>query len=141
MRKHLLASAIALSMAFSGAAIAAQPYITAAMADSNRPAKDVELDAARHTAEIIEFTGVKPGDVVVDIIPGGGYWTRIFSKVVGPKGRVIAYVPAIAADKYEMGASANKLAADPALGNVMARIENFADLKPQANVDVVFVRQ
>ena len=37
------------------------------------------------------FAGIKPGDTVVDLIPGGGYFTRIFSKVVGPTGHVYAY--------------------------------------------------
>ncbi|MEJ8630772.1 hypothetical protein P0F65_14595 [Sphingomonas sp. I4] len=45
---------------------------------------------------------MKPGDTVIDYLPGKGYWTRIFSGVVGPKGRVFAYWPA-AAQKYAEG--------------------------------------
>ncbi len=42
---------------------------------------------------MLAFSGVKPGDTVVDFLPGQGYWTRIFTGVVGPKGRVIAMWP------------------------------------------------
>ena len=39
-----------------------------------------------------KFT-LKPGDAVMDFSPGGGYFTRIFSKIVGTKGRVYAFAP------------------------------------------------
>ena len=39
------------------------------------------------------FAGLAPGQTVVDFIPGGGYFTRIFSNVVGPTGHVYAVVP------------------------------------------------
>ena len=42
---------------------------------------------------MLAFAGVKPGQTVVDMLPGGGYFTRLFADVVGPKGRVYAYVP------------------------------------------------
>jgi predicted methyltransferase len=47
----------------------------------------------RKPAECLAFAGVKPGDRVADIIPGTGYFTRLFSKAVGPKGYVYAYIP------------------------------------------------
>src|SRR5581483_686786 len=42
--------------------------------------------------ELIQFAGIKPGMKVVDLMPGGGYYTRIFAKAVGPKGQVYAYI-------------------------------------------------
>ena len=36
---------------------------------------------------------MKPGDKVVDLIPGSGYFTKIFSKAVGPKGHVYMIWP------------------------------------------------
>ena len=62
----------------------------AAVADKGRPEADTKRDADRKPAEMLEFAGVKPGQTVVDLIPGGGYFTRIFSKAVGPKGTVYA---------------------------------------------------
>jgi predicted methyltransferase len=69
------------------------PYAAAAVADKARPAEDVARDADRKPAEMIAFAGIKPGDVVVDLVPGKGYFTRIFAKAVGPKGHVYAFFP------------------------------------------------
>ena len=43
---------------------------------------------------VVELTPIKPGQTVADFIMGGGYWTRILSNLVGPKGKVYAYQPA-----------------------------------------------
>ncbi len=67
--------------------------IRAAVADPARPAEDTARDADRKPAEMVAFAGIEPGDVVVDFLPGGGYFTRIFSKVVGPQGKVYAAAP------------------------------------------------
>jgi predicted methyltransferase len=68
-------------------------YVQAAVADPGREA-DRAKDASRHAAEIVAFTGVKPGDKVLELVPGSGYWTRVFSKVVGTDGKVYAAIPA-----------------------------------------------
>jgi predicted methyltransferase len=86
----LIASAAIATMA---PAQTSAPQIAAAVADASRPAADKERDAARKPAEVIAFAGLKPGDKVADLIPGGGYFTRIFAKVVGPRGHVYAAVP------------------------------------------------
>jgi predicted methyltransferase len=67
--------------------------IATALADPGRPAADVARDSARKPAAVIAFAGLGPGDRVIDFIPGGGYFTRIFSGMVGPKGHVYAMVP------------------------------------------------
>src|SRR4051812_17973111 len=87
-------AALALSVGAAGAFAAALPAnITAALADKSRPAADVERDAARHPGELLAWAGVKPGQTVADFIIGGGYFTRILSAAVGPKGHVVAYQP------------------------------------------------
>jgi predicted methyltransferase len=65
-------------------------YITAAVADSNRPDTDRERDVNRKPTEVIAFAGLKPGDKVADFMPGRGYFTKIFCKIVGDTGRVYA---------------------------------------------------
>ena len=72
--------------------VAVPAYIAAAVADSARPPDQVARDANRKPGEAIAFAGLKPGDRVGDFMPGGGYFTRIFSRVVGPGGRVYAYI-------------------------------------------------
>ena len=59
-----------------------------AMADPKRPADQVAQDSLRKPAETIAFAGIKPGQQVADFLPGGGYFTRLFSDVVGPSGHV-----------------------------------------------------
>lgn len=68
-------------------------YITTAVADSHRPAYQVSRDPYRKPAEVIALAGIKPGDRVGDFMSSGAYFTRIFSRVVGPSGRVYAFVP------------------------------------------------
>lgn len=66
--------------------------VAKALADPAR-ADQAADDARRHSAEVLAFSGVGPGDRVVDLVPGSGYWTRIFTNIVGPKGQVIAMWP------------------------------------------------
>jgi predicted methyltransferase len=84
---------LALSRA-AGAVTAVPVEVTRALADSARPAEQVQLDPLRKPAELIAFAGLKPGDQVVDFMSGNGYFTHIFSRIVGPAGRVYAFLPA-----------------------------------------------
>lgn len=88
--KLLLAVAFAAGATALCAYAAPAAYITAAVADKGRPEADTKRDADRKPAETLEFAGVKPGMTVVELIPGGGYYTRILSKAVGAKGTVYA---------------------------------------------------
>lgn len=72
--------------------------IAAALADPAR-ADQAGDDTRRKAAEVLAFAGVGPGDQVIDLLPGQGYWSRIFTGIVGPKGHVYAQWPASAA-KY-----------------------------------------
>jgi predicted methyltransferase len=92
MRAILLAALLATSAVISfGATNKPVPaYIAKAVADSSRPEEDRKLDALRKPGEVLAFAGVKPGQVVGEFLPGGGYYTRLLSDVVGPHGRVYA---------------------------------------------------
>ncbi|HTK35262.1 MAG TPA: methyltransferase [Caulobacteraceae bacterium] len=80
----------ALLLSTAGAHAAAPAPIAAAVADPGRPAADTARDAARKPADVLAFAGVKPGMVVAELGSGGGYYTRILSKAVGPQGKVFA---------------------------------------------------
>ncbi len=87
---------MAAMMLVAAAPLAAQQAaspVTRALADPARADQQGD-DARRQAAAVLQFAGVKPGDVVVDYLPGSGYWTRIFSGVVGANGHVYAYWPA-----------------------------------------------
>jgi predicted methyltransferase len=115
----LAAAFFALACATSTTANSLPSYIDAAVKDASRPDADKARDADRKPGEMLAFSGLKPGGKVADMIPGGGYFTRVFAKAVGPKGHVYAFVPdellkrrATAADGIMM------LAADPGYSNV-----------------------
>jgi predicted methyltransferase len=92
---NLAAGVAGAAMAAVAVAATAVPgYVTSAVADPNRPAADMKRDDGRKPAETIAFSGMKPGWVIADFIPGTGYYDRIFSGVVGAKGHVYAFYPA-----------------------------------------------
>ena len=65
-----------------------KPALDQALADPARKDQAAAADARRKPGPLIALAGVAPGDKVLDLIPGSGYWTRIFSKIVGPGGKV-----------------------------------------------------
>ena len=52
---------------------------------------DRARDAGRKPAEVLAFFGIEPGMTVLDMFSGGGYYTELLSRVVGPEGEVIAH--------------------------------------------------
>ena len=92
MKPHLLALLALGALALSPlAASAAEPgYVAKAVANSERPAGDRKSDAVRRPAQVLAFAGVKHGETVAEYLPGGGYYTRLLSNIVGPKGKVYA---------------------------------------------------
>jgi predicted methyltransferase len=65
----LLTAGLAIQGAYAAPNISIPRYITAAVADSARPAADTERDASRKPAETLAFAGVKPGDWVLELAP------------------------------------------------------------------------
>lgn len=94
--RHQIAGVLALVLAACATGVggdkgsATSAAYTAAIADAARPEADKARDADRKPAEMLAFAGVKPGSKIGELIPGGGYFTRIFSKAVGPTGKVYA---------------------------------------------------
>ncbi len=88
----LMSATVVALASFSGFTLAQEVpgYVTAAVADSGRPAEQTADDAVRLPAATVAFAMIEQGDVVAEVRPGGGYYTRILSKVVGPNGKVYA---------------------------------------------------
>src|ERR1700754_3404653 len=91
MKRFVVMAALLASVSVVAAAPAVTAQMKAAVADSARPEADTKRDENRKPAEMLAFGGITPGKVVVDLLPGGGYFTRIFAKAVEPGGRVYAY--------------------------------------------------
>ena len=74
-------------------AVVVPAAVTAAIADPARPPEQVARDAERRPGEVLAFAGIRRGDRVADFMSGGGYFTRLFSALVGDEGRVYAFLP------------------------------------------------
>lgn len=72
-------------------------------------------------SELIRFARVDAGSTVIDVYPGDGDWTRLFSDIVGPEGRVYSFVPAeVAHFKNDPVGRMRTLATEPGRQNVDA---------------------
>lgn len=141
----MLAAAVLLAT-FTSLATAKPPMVpkdvAAAVADPARPQADRDRDAGRKPAETIAFAGLKSGQRIADLLPGGGYFTRIFSGVVGPKGQVFAVAPPKRAnappDRPEPSAAVRAIAADEHYKNVTVSVGKVAELKLPEKLDMVW---
>jgi predicted methyltransferase len=92
----LLAAGAALLLAF-GCTTMPAPLATAdyaaILADPSRPADDLKDDAARKPAEVLAFAGLRPGDTVVEMEGGRGWFSFLISKAIGPEGKLIVQYP------------------------------------------------
>jgi predicted methyltransferase len=72
-------------------------------------------------SELIRFARIGAGSTVIDVYPGDGDWTRLFSDTVGPEGRVYSFVPAeVAHFKNDPVGAMQTLAKEPGRENVEA---------------------
>lgn len=143
-RKRMIAAALLLAVGLAGSASAAlhgrknfPADVAGAIADPNRPAADVARDAKRKPAGLLAFAELKPGQVVGELLPGGGYFTRLLSKSVGPKGHVYAVMPEALA-KGDKPPPVKAIAADPAYGNVTLLLQDLARLQLPQKADLVW---
>jgi predicted methyltransferase len=92
----MISRRLAIGLAVLALAGAASPALAddalkAAIADPARTPANAARDGARHPYESLTFWGLAPGQVVVEVQPGGGYWTEIlapYAKATG--GRYVA---------------------------------------------------
>lgn len=141
--KPLTLSLVAASMAAVAPASAtdaapASP-LARALADPGRAAQR-EADARRHPLELVALADLRSGQRVLDLIPGDGYWTRIFAKIVGPKGRVYAVWPEPYA-KEATGNVAQLKDIAKQYGNVTVQVQPGSALKAPEPLDVIWTSQ
>jgi len=122
-------------------AVSASRAIADAVADKARPEADRVRDADRKPAECIALTGIHQGAKVAEMLPGGGYFTRIFSKVIGPEGVLYAWLPLPAPGAppggRDMSAPMRALMADPDYPNI--KLANLDPATPlPEKVDLVW---
>mgnify|MGYP003664911965 FL=1 len=143
MKNFLLAgAAISLLAACNQAAAPAKPDAPAAevvetvpelsplqvaVNDSARSDEEKARDAWRHPVETLEFFGVEPSDTVIEIWPGGGWYTNILAPYLAAGGGTLVaagFDPAAAPDEERRQRTESRLAefkanyADPHFGTI-----------------------
>jgi predicted methyltransferase len=111
--------------------------LQAAIDNPARPASDRARDRYRHPLQTLEFFGLKPTMTVVEIWPGGGWYTEILAPYLNGNGKLYEGVPpGPRSDPYR-----KKLAADPKLYGVVTITElgppNHFDIAPPHSADMV----
>ncbi|MBK8590109.1 MAG: class I SAM-dependent methyltransferase [Sandaracinaceae bacterium] len=71
----------------------ARTAIEAAISGNHRSEESRSRDAYRHPLETLMFFGLEPGMTVVEMGPGGGWYTEILAPVLQEEGRLIAAAP------------------------------------------------
>jgi predicted methyltransferase len=117
--------------------------VTAAVSDPRRPAEQVKLDATRKPAMTVAFAEVKPGDRIADVMSGNGYFTRILSDVVGPTGRVYAFIPTeqIAHCSPREIAGTQAISRDSSYRNVTLLTGALATFRMPEKLDLIWMSQ
>ncbi|MEM9234891.1 MAG: methyltransferase domain-containing protein, partial [Pseudomonadota bacterium] len=110
--------------------------IAAAVAHPDRPADEVENDASRMPAATLRFAGIEEGMTIMELEAGGGYFTEILSRAVGPEGKVYMQNPQ-SFDTF-LGDSLERRLGNDRLPNVVVMRTNFDNLEADdESVDVV----
>jgi predicted methyltransferase len=135
MRLALLALAAALMLA---PAASASKLTDKALADPARSPADRNADKLRLPGETLDFAGVKPGMKIGELFPGGGYFTRPLSDIVGPTGKVYM----LETTRWKGGVEADqKVVADPGRKNVILDATPFGEFKLPEKIDLFWITQ
>jgi predicted methyltransferase len=128
------------------AAADAGPLIERALAGEHRSAANRARDAYRHPQETLLFFGLRPDMHVVEIWPGGGWYTEVLAPVLRERGRLYAaHFPADeSASRFQRDsreAFAAKLASRPALYDRIVitelQLPARATIAPPGSADLV----
>lgn len=93
------------------------PALKLAIADPARDPDDIKRDGVMKPADVLSFARIKSGQIVAELAPGQGYYSRILSRLLGPKGALYMVVPftgAINADTLRKQANGAALPIDDA---------------------------
>ncbi len=138
MKFSIVIAAAALALWANGTASASPSAIAVAVADPSRPKEDRDTDAHRKPVETLVFSGVKRGDKVGELFPGGGYYTRMLSGVVGPEGKVYA----LETTRWAGSVTATKkVLSEPGRQNVVLTATPFGAFDIPEKIDLFWITQ
>lgn len=112
-------------------------HLEQAIEQPQRYSEDSKRDKDRKPLEILKFSGVQSGQVVIDLMGGGGYYTELFNYIVGKEGKVYlqnnSLFLSFSTEELE------KRMKDGRLGNVVRLDSEFVDMKLPSDVDLIFI--
>lgn len=118
--------------------------ITDAVASSDRPAQAKVRDEYRHPQQTLRFFGIEPNMTVVEIWPGGGWYTDILAPLLAENGELIAAHFYVESDEGYYARSLKsfkeKLANYPPYKNITLSAfhpQKATDIAPAGSVDAV----
>lgn len=141
MKRSIIAATSALALLVAACAsapppqkpgLAAEAY-TAILADPGRPEADRKDDEARKPAEVLAFADLRPGDNVLELEAGRGWYSEIISTAIGPAGKLVIQYP----PEFAYGDAAFKARTDAGrLKNAQIVKSHFDDLQQVASGSV-----
>ncbi len=111
------------------------------LAAEDRSDEDKQKDAWRHPAEVMALMGLQPGQMVLDVGAGGGYYSEALARVLGTDGGMVHAVNnGHTAEKYPQAVEAlNARAEALTSGRIFPEVTEFADLTAHKPADAVFL--
>lgn len=100
--------------------------------DTSRDATNRARDEYRHPLQTLQFFGVQPNQTVIEITPGGGWYSEILAPYLNADGHYIGAVPAAAADSK--GGLRNKAFIDKLTGNTASAKARMVELDAKTPV-------
>lgn len=108
--KHLSALALLTLATTAYAANEIDTKVEAALAAESRPQADADRDRNRRPLETLNFLGLKDDMTVIELIPGGGWYTRVLAPVLAENGKLYVAIGA--------GRTARTVLTEPGFENV-----------------------
>src|ERR1700722_16618727 len=131
-----------LGSAASWAAATADPALASAVSSPARNPKAVARDPVRHPVEELTFFGLSPTMTVVELWPGGGYWTDILGPYLAARGHYYVALPSPGDAEEDAGAKKLRAHIDSEKGrlgdvNETTLGPGHYDIAPPGSADLV----
>jgi predicted methyltransferase len=147
IKSSLLSGIALIALHLSTATLAAtteNSKLIQAVSSEHRSAKNKARDEYRHPVATLQFFGLQPTMTVVEMVPGGGWYTEILAPILKGKGKLYgAHYPDTGKDDYYSNSRA-KLVAKLASDEIFSEVEltNFIPRKasviaPENSADMV----
>ena len=93
MKRLILAAMLATGLAGATGTALADDALKSAIAGEQRSAANKARDSYRHPYETLTFFGIKPTMTVIELAPGGGWYTEILAPYLRDKGKLVGAAP------------------------------------------------